>query len=129
MTDESMHLLRHAIVARACLDYDTAIRYMARPPEKQTERGIIKHESMIAECERFFLGSWFRCLCELDGETVMRAVRENGYFCNTFVTRKPRDDNYPREYQEAGTKRRDKRRKEMEEYEKRKRRNEKVAAH
>lgn len=128
MTDEAMHLLRHGIVARACLDYDTAIRYMARPPEKQTGAGIIKHEAMIAECERFFLGSWFRCLCELDGEAVMQAVRKNGYFCNTFVTRKPRDGNYQREYQEAGTKRRDKRRKEMEEYEKRKRRNEKGTA-
>lgn len=128
MTDEAMHLLRHGIVASACLDYDTAIRYMARPPERQTGAGIIKHEAMIADCERFFRSSWFRCLCELDGATVMRAVRENGYFCNTFVTRKPRDDNYPREYQEAGTKRRDKRRKEMEEYEKRKRRNEKGVA-
>lgn len=120
MTEEGMHLLRHSIVARACLDYDTAIRYMARPPEKQTGAGIIKHEAMIAECERFFRGSWFRCLCELDGETVMRAVRKNGYFCNTFVTHKPKDYNYKMEYQEAGTKRRDKRRKEMEEYEKRK---------
>lgn len=129
MTDEAMHLLRHGIVARACLDYDTAIRYMARPPERQTGAGIIKHEAMIAECERFFLGNWFRCLCELDGATVMQAVRKHGYFCNTFVTRKPRDDNYQREYQEAGTKRRDKRRKEMEEYEKRKRRNEKGTAH
>ena len=128
MTDEAMHLLRHGIVARACLDYDTAIRYMARPPEKQTGAGIIKHEAMIAECERFFRGSWLRCLCELDGETVMQAVRKHGYFCNTFVTWKPRDGNSQREYQEAGTKRRDKRRKEMEEYEKRKRRNEKGVA-
>lgn len=129
MTDEAMHLFRHGIVARACLDYDTAIRYMARPPERQTERGIMQHEAMIAECERFFLGNWFRCLCELDGETVMQAVRKNGYFCNTFVTRKPRDDSYYREHREEGSKRRDKRRKEMEEYEKRKRKNEKGVAH
>lgn len=123
MTDEAMHLLRHAIVARACLDYDTAIRYMARPPEKQTERGIIKHEAMIAECERFFRGSWFRCLCELDGETVMRAVMENGYCNNSFAT----SSHVSRTVQ--GIKRRERRRKEMEEYEKRKRRNEKGAAH
>ena len=122
MTDEAMHLLRHAIVARACLDYDTAIRYMARPPEKQTERGIIKHEAMIAECERFFRGSWFRCLCELDGETVMRAVMENGYCNNSFAT----SSHVSRTVQ--GIKRRERRRKEMEEYEKRKRRNEKGTA-
>lgn len=114
MTDEAMHLLRHAIVARACLDYDTAIRYMARPPEKQTGAGIIKHEAMIAECERFFRGSWFRCLCELDGETVMQAVAENGYYNNSFTT----SSHVSRTVQ--GIKRRERRRKEMEEYEKRK---------
>lgn len=122
MTNEAMHLLRHAIVARACLDYDTAIRYMARPPEKQTERGIIKHEAMIAECERFFRGSWFRCLCELDGEAVMQAVAENGYCNNSFAT----SQHVSRTVQ--GIKRRERRRKEMEEYEKRKRRNEKGTA-
>lgn len=113
MTDESMHLLRHAIVARACLDYDTAIRYMARPPEKQTERGIIKHEAMIAECGRFFLGNWFRCLCELDGETVMQAVKENGYCNNSFAAS---SQHVNRTVQKS--KRREQRRKEMEEYEK-----------
>lgn len=114
MTDEAMHLLRHGIVSRACLDYDTAIRYMARPPEKQTERGIIKHEAMIAECERFFRGSWFRCLCELDGETVMQAVKENGYCNNSFAA----SSHVNRIVQ--GSKRREQRRKEMEEYEKKK---------
>ena len=114
MTDEAMHLLRHAIVARACLDYDTALRYMARPPEKQTERGIIKHEAMIAECERFFRGSWFRCLCELDGANVMQAVRENGYCYNSFAA----SSHVNRIVQ--GSKRREQRRKEMEEYEKKK---------
>ena len=123
MTDEAMHLLRHGIVARACLDYDTAIRYMARPPERQTGAGIIKHEAMIAECERFFLGSWFRCLCELDGATVMQAVTENGYYNNSFTT----CSHVSRTLQ--GSKRRERRRKEMEEYEKRKRRNEKGTAH
>lgn len=114
MTDESMHLLRHAIVARACLNYDTAIRYMARPPERQTGAGIIKHEAMIAECERFFRGSWFRCLCELDGETVMQAVRKNGYCNNSFAA----SSHVNRTVQ--GSKRREQRRKEMEEYEKKK---------
>lgn len=33
MTIEAMELLRHGIVARACMDYDTAIRYLARAPE------------------------------------------------------------------------------------------------
>ena len=115
MTDEAMHLFRHGIVARACLDYDTAIRYMARPPEKQTGAGIIKHEAMIAECERFFFGSWFRCLCELDGETVMRGVARNGYCGNNFTA----NSHIGRKIQ--GNKRRERRRKEMEEHEKRKR--------
>lgn len=114
MTDEAMHLLRHGIVARACLDYDTAIRYMARPPEKQTGAGIIKHEAMIAECERFFRGSWFRCLCELDGENVMRMVAANGYCSNSFAT----SSHVNRTVQ--GGKRREQRRKEMEEREKKK---------
>lgn len=114
MTDEAMHLLRHGIVSRACLDYDTALRYMARPPEKQTGAGIIKHEAMISDCEGFFRGSWFRCLCELDGENVMRAVRKNGYCTNSFTA----SSHVSRTVQ--GIKRREQRRKEMEEYEKRK---------
>lgn len=114
MTDEAMHLLRHGIVARACLDYDTAVRYMARPPEKQTGAGIIKHEAMIADCERFFRGNWFRCLCDLDGETVMQAVKENGYCNNSFAA----SSHVNRTVQ--GSKRREQRRKEMEEHEKKK---------
>lgn len=124
MTLEAMELFRHGIVSRACMDYDTAIRYMARPPEKQTGAGIIKHEAMITECERFFRGSWFRCLCELDGEIVMQAVKENGYCNNSFAT----SSHVSRTVQ--GIKRREQRRKEMEEYEKRKKQgNEKGVAH
>lgn len=133
MSRESAELLRHGIIARACMDYDTAIRYLARPPEKQTEAGIIRHEHIKADCERFFLGNWFRCLCNLDGGYVMRIVAENGYYCNNFVTTgtaRKKYDGYERRWREQGEKRREQRRKEMEEYEKRRKKqgNEKSVA-
>ena len=85
MTIEAMELLRHGIIARACMDYDAAIRYLARAPEKQTEGRTIQQEAVKAECERFFYSNWFRVLCELDGETVMRGVARNGYCGNNFT--------------------------------------------
>lgn len=113
MTIEAMELLRHGIVARACMDYDTAIRYLARAPEKQTEAGTNRQEAVKAECERFFRGNWFWVLCELDGETVMRGVARNGYCGNNFTV----NSHVGRKIQ--GNKRRERRRKEMEEHEKR----------
>lgn len=113
MTLEAMELFRHGIVARACMDYDAAIRYLARAPEKQTEARTIHQEAVKAECERFFCGNWFRVLCELDGETVMRGVARNGYCGNNFTV----NSHIGRKIQ--GNKRRERRRKEMEEHEKR----------
>ena len=113
VTLEAMELFRHGIVARACMDYDTAIRYLARPPEKQTEAGILRNTSTKEECERLFLGSWFRILCELDGETIMLGVARNGYYGNNFTA----SSHVVRKIQ--GNKRRERRRKEMEEHEKR----------
>jgi hypothetical protein len=115
MTIEAMELLRHGIIARACMDYDAAIRYLARAPEKQTEGRTIQQEAVKAECERFFYSNWFRVLCELDGETVMRGVARNGYCGNNFTA----NSHIGRKIQ--GNKRRERRRKEMEEHEKRKR--------
>lgn len=120
MTDDALELFRFSIVARACLDYDTAVRYLKRAPEKQTETGVIKQEAIKTECERFFRGSWFRCLCEIDGEIVMQAVKKNGYCGNNFAAANHyNQDGYARKWKPQGIKRREQRRKEMEEYEKR----------
>lgn len=120
MTDDAFELFRFSIVARACWDYDAAIRYLKRPPGKQTETGIIKHEAIKVDCERFFRGSWFRCLCDIDGEIVMQAVKKNGYYGNNFAAANHyTQDGYVRKWKPQGKKRRERRRKEMEDYERR----------
>ena len=48
MTNESAELLRHAIIARACMDYDQALMYLAKLEEKRTEkRTFEKYEDAL----------------------------------------------------------------------------------
>lgn len=54
MTNESAELLRHAIIARACMDYDQALMYLAKPEEKRTEKRTFENECQKIDCERFF---------------------------------------------------------------------------
>ena len=73
MTNESAELLRHAIIARACMDYDQALMYLAKPEEKRTEKRTFENECQKIDCERFFRSDW------------MAAISDQGYCANAGV--------------------------------------------
>lgn len=85
MTNESAELLRHAIIARACMDYDQALMYLAKPEEKRTEKRTFENECQKIDCERFFRSDWMAAISDLDGQFLMRMVREQGYCANAGV--------------------------------------------
>ena len=62
--------LANAIVLAAAEDYRKALRLLKRNP-KHYESLRIK-----AECEKFFLSSWFSTLKSLDGECLLEKLKE-----------------------------------------------------
>lgn len=65
--------LAFAIVAQAALDYQTLYAYAVL----RQSRGSRKPEQGgIEELERFFRGKWFAALAGLDGEYLLRHLRE-----------------------------------------------------
>ena len=119
--------LIHAILSMACRDYDMALRYMMRPPEKQTEYKLAEQQIRLKECEHFFRSEWFQWLSDMDGEALMRLIRENGYYVNNWAwnhadTREEPADyhaKYKKHKQKLSTVRRDQRAKEVEEWKRR----------
>ena len=59
-----------AVVMQAIDDYRTAVRNLKQNP-RHTESLLMK-----ADCEQFFRSDWYRMFHPLDGETVLRRVRE-----------------------------------------------------
>ena len=83
--------LANAIVMQAVKDYREAIHFLKRHPHtpdldteeakkdkrKRTLRErIIKNEGERDDVERFFHSGWFELLSNLDGETLLRQVRD-----------------------------------------------------
>ena len=62
--------LANAIVIQAAKDYRTAERKLKRNPRNQ----LAKAEA--DSIERFFRSDWYKCLTEVDGEMVLRKLRE-----------------------------------------------------
>ena len=62
--------LANAIVIQAAKDYRTAERKLKRNPRNQ----LAKAEA--DSIERFFRSDWYNCLTEVDGEMVLRKLRE-----------------------------------------------------
>lgn len=58
----SVHNLANAIVLQAVTDYRNAVDS--------------NDQSIISECERFFLSDWFLLLTEVDGEVVLEKLRK-----------------------------------------------------
>lgn len=116
-----MDELRYAVVARACMDYDWAIRYLMRPPEKRLSWKEAEAVYYVSECEIFFRSEWFKTLCDLDGEMLKRNVRKYGYVANTQKpdAERKKYDGHSGKRQPQRRKKREKRMKEFEEYEKR----------
>jgi uncharacterized protein Yka (UPF0111/DUF47 family) len=88
---EPYESLANGIIVQAVKDYREAIRFLKRHPHtpdldteeaKQDKRKrnlrekIIKYEGELDDVERFFHSGWFEFLSNLDGDTLMRQVRE-----------------------------------------------------
>ena len=59
-----------AIILKAIEDYRNALKPVRYPSEKKKARAAIR------EIERFFRSEWFEVLTELDGETLIRKLKE-----------------------------------------------------
>ena len=62
--------LANAIVIMAAKDYRHAFRIQRRNPDSQA--AMIK----IDEIERFFRSEWYRLLTDVDGEMLIKKLRE-----------------------------------------------------
>ena len=87
---EPYESLANAIIVQAVKDYREAIHFLKRHPHtpdldteeaksdkrKRTLReNIIKNEGERDDVERFFHSGWFELLSNLDGDTLLRQVR------------------------------------------------------
>ena len=63
--------LANAIVLQACKDYRKTYRLHIR-----TYRVGDKPDEKLAELERFFRSAWYRTLTDIDGEMLMKRIRE-----------------------------------------------------
>lgn len=64
-----------AIVKRAIMDYERSLRHVAANSPKEGERFWIE-EAQREECERFFLGTWFSTICDLDGPRLVERIKK-----------------------------------------------------
>ena len=62
--------LANAIVLQAAKDFRSALRKIKKNPVN----GTAKLEAM--ECERFFRSKWYSVLTSVDGEYLMKRLRE-----------------------------------------------------
>ena len=62
--------LVNAIIRQAVFDWSNAVYNLQNDPED------IQANRMKADVERFFRSEWFGFMCNLDGEMMMRKIRE-----------------------------------------------------
>lgn len=65
-----------AVVRQAIADYEKAKGVIERTSQEETQ--LRNAKALKRECERFFLGSWFSCICEIDGAALLRRINEGG---------------------------------------------------
>ena len=65
--------LANAIIIQAAKDYRTALRKLRRNPRNHLAQA--EAESI----DRFFRSGWYKCLTDVDGEMVIRKLREEDY--------------------------------------------------
>lgn len=74
MTDSGYEALAQAIIVQASRDYADALKKLKRNP---------RHKSSLetkAEVEDFFRSEWYESLTTVDGEMIIRKLKENaGY--------------------------------------------------
>ena len=89
MVSQQMNLagvdaLRFAIVKQAVLDYDSASKWLRKHPPKGNDdysRVCSRNarQGVKIECEKFFRSQWYAMLCDIDGEVMMRTIRQKYY--------------------------------------------------
>ena len=62
--------LANAIVMQAVKDWRGAKRHLKRKPKNE------KAIAMVKDCESFFLSDWFNKLTKLDGELLLKKLKE-----------------------------------------------------
>ena len=62
--------LANAIVIQAAKDYRAAARKLKRNPRNHLA------QAEIDSIERFFRSDWYKCLTEIDGEMLIRKLKE-----------------------------------------------------
>ena len=62
--------LANGIILLAVKDYRSALRKLMRNPRSQTANDTVQ------EVERFFRSDWYKSLTEVDGEMLIRKLRE-----------------------------------------------------
>lgn len=71
MTDEGLHRLTCAIIARAVYDYRSALK-------GHCVNGYHRCEDIKDDCERFFRSSWFHRLApDINGEWIIECTKKN----------------------------------------------------
>ena len=68
--EDCWHALAWAIVIQATVDYRNAFRKMERHSRDNF------YQEKVRALEKFFRSGWFETLCTLDGERLMRQLRE-----------------------------------------------------
>lgn len=64
-------VLAQAIIEQASEDYRTALKKLSKHPDN----ALAIHT--VNECEIFFRGEWFQMLTTLDGETLIRMLKDS----------------------------------------------------
>ena len=62
--------LANAIILQAVKDYREARKKLKKRPKNEDAK------LMIADCEAFFRSEWYRTLTDVDGEMLIRKLRE-----------------------------------------------------
>ena len=72
--DDPFRRLAAAIVEQAAQDYQEAMEYLYENPDGRKKVDSIAEK---LENEEFFRSGWYQVLCGIDGEQVIRQLREN----------------------------------------------------
>lgn len=62
--------LANAIILQAVKDYREARKKLKKRPKNEDAK------LMISDCEAFFRSDWYKALTDLDGEMLIRKLRE-----------------------------------------------------
>ena len=77
-TGDPSQNLANAIITQAAKDWRTAVKYLKAHPDGTGKR-YWAAEKEKADCEKFFLGDTFEILTNLDGEYLLRRLKEEAH--------------------------------------------------